>query len=290
MKTLSVRFVALVGLAVVTTAAFGFYIYWQYIPEVDSQPSSAPVHLINMTSGQSKALTTQIKNPAGISYLYDSDTFLISTDNRVVAEITSDFATVLSSMTVSTMPQKIGDTEGVTYLGNGEAAVIGENGVVVILKRAEGNWIEMDRFPISVFKAGTQLGSAAFDPGTRTLFSAQKKGGKVLYKIDIDSRHAEVIPMKLDTKFQEKKNRTWKEFYVAGLQFYEGKLYGVSESFSSVLTITTSGFVENITGVANINESSGITVRDGVFILVGDAENYLPIPPIYIIDKSGIKR
>ena len=278
----------LVGLAAISIGAIGFVIYWQYTPEVDSQPSSAPVYSIDMTSGQAIPLTTKVKNPAGISYLADSDTFLISTDDRVVAEVSSDFKTVLSSMTVDANPLKIGDTEGVVYLGNGEAAAIGETGAVVMLKRDKGNWIEVDRFPISTFKKGTQLGSAAFDPQSRTLYSAQKKNGKVLYKINLDSRESEAIPMQLDIKLHEKSGRSWNEFYVAGLQFHEGKLYGVSESFSSILTITTSGLVENITGVSNINESSGITVREGVFTLLGDAENYLPVPPIYIIDEGGI--
>lgn len=135
------------SIAAITAVAVGAFIYWQYTPEVDIQPSNAPVHSMNMTSGKAIPLTAQIKNPAGITYLPDTDTYLISTDNRVVAEVTRDFSTVLSSMVVSAKPLNTGDTEGVTYLGDGEVAVLGENGVVVLLKRSEENWKETDRFP-----------------------------------------------------------------------------------------------------------------------------------------------
>lgn len=90
MKSLSKRSTLLASLAVVTIVAIGSFTYWQYTPEVDIQSSSAPVQIINMTSGKATPLTTQVKNPSGITYLSDSDTYLISTDNRVVAEVSSD--------------------------------------------------------------------------------------------------------------------------------------------------------------------------------------------------------
>ena len=88
---------------------------------------------------------------------------------------------------------------------------------------------------------------------------------------------------------RERSNRKWQELTIAGLQFHQGRLYGISEAFSSLLVVDLDGSVDAVLGLNGINESSGITVRDDVLTLVGDAEGYLPPPPIYLLDPSAIQ-
>lgn len=277
-------------LAGITTLAIGLGAFWalEQIPEVDPDPANSPIANMPMVNGSSVPLTQAVANPAGIVFLPDSETYLVSTDGREFIELSADFGTVISAMKLPSNPYAIGDTEGVTYLGNDQAAVVGEAGVVVLMTRNDKGWVETERFPISGFKTGKQLGSASYDPATRTLYTAQKKGEKVLYKINLNDRSVDIVSMVLVASVKERSKRKWQELTIAGLQFHDGRLYGISEAFSSLLVINTDGSVEAVKGLIGINESSGITVRNDILTLIGDAEGYLPPPPVYLLDQSAI--
>lgn len=269
-------------LTVIGVAAVSGYAIFDRIPEVDPAPANAPIANLELLQGKSVAFDAAVRDPAGITWMADSGTYLVSTDNREVAEVSADFSTVLWRFTVAPTPFGTGDTEGVAYLGQGRAAVVGERGVVVLLARQADGWGETARFAIDGMVAGTQLGSAAYDPETRTLYTAQKTGQKRLYAIDLTTRTVEVIDMTLASTLDVAGGRDWSEFTIAGMGFENGALLANSEAFSSVLQIQTSGVVTAVYGIDNINETSGLTMRDGQIVLMGDAESYLPEPPIYL--------
>jgi SdiA-regulated len=279
--TKKIASVALLGACVI-----GAVIVYDRIPEVDPIPANGPIADLKMIEGRSSPFGAAVPNPAGISWMADSGTYLVSTDDRLVAEVSADYGTVLSQMTLPANPLGTGDTEGVAYLGDSRAAVVGENGVVILLQRTNAGWEEINRFLIKGMVAGSQLGSAAFDPATNTLFTAQKTGAKRLYRISLDTYDVEIIDMKLSSNLSVVDGRKWSEFTIAGLGFVDGELLANSEAFSSVLTIQSDGLVTAIYGINNINEASGLTVRDDEIVLVGDAESYLPDPPIYIVSRS----
>jgi len=218
-------------IAAITTAvglgAFGAYTIYDRIPEVDPAPANAPIANLQILQGHSVAFDAAVVNPAGITWMADSGTYLISTDNRVVAEVSADYKFVLSEMTVTKRPIATGDTEGVAYLGDGRAAVVGERGVIVIIERTGDGWAETDRFAMDGMVASTQLGSAAYDATTNTLYTAQKTGEKRLYAIDLESRAVEVTDMTL----------------AANLDVAEG---ANGEAFSAVLEIQTNGVVTDV--------------------------------------------
>ena len=235
---------ATLGLALAVILAATYY-YFEYVPEVDANPRHAPVAGMTSSSVIKKLpLTTKVANPAGISFNYDTGNYLVSTDDQLFSEVSAGFDQVLFSMDIANSPLNLGDTEGVTYLGSGRAAVVGENGAVVLLARDDkGQWSETERFAIDGFKPGTQLGSAAYSPDTGELFTAQKKGrDKVLYAIDLKTRAVQVTPLRLAANLKEKADRSWSEFYIAGLHFKQGELKAVSEAFSALLTIQPHGF------------------------------------------------
>ena len=269
--------------ALLSASAFGAFTIYDRIPEVDPIPTNGPLAQLQTMEGNSVPFEAAVRNPAGITWMADSGTYLVSTDNRVVAEVSADYSLILSQITLPANPLGTGDTEGVAYLGNGNAAVIGERGVVILLQRADSGWEETERFSIDGMVAGTQLGSAAYDPATNTLFTAQKAGEKRLYRINLDTHQVDVIDMALSPDLMVADGRDWTEFTIAGLGFAHGELLANSEAFSSVLTIQTSGEVTAIHGITDINEASGLTFHGDQVVLVGDAESYLPEPPIYLV-------
>jgi len=266
----------------------GAYYNFEYMPEVDPDYNNSPVTGMSYSGvSNQQPFTTQIANPAGISYNYDDNTYLVSTDDRVFAEVADNFTEVLSSIVINNKPHSIGDTEGVAYLGGGKAAAIGENGAVILLtKQSSGQWLETERFTIDGFKESSQLGSAAYNPATNILYTAQKKStDKVLYAINLTSHKVEISPLVLGSGLKQKVGRDWSNFYVAGLNFKDNQLHAVSEAYSSILSIELSGVVTKITGIENLSESAGITHNGSNYVLIGDAEGYLPDPPIYMIEE-----
>jgi uncharacterized protein YjiK len=278
---------AMATVAAISVGGFGGYTIYDRIPEVDPVPTNGPLSALPMLDGSSTPFGAAVRNPAGITWMADSETYLVSTDDRVIAEVSADFGTVISQMTLPSAPLGTGDTEGVAYLGNNRAAAIGERGVVIILDRSATGWKESERFAIKGMVAGTQLGSGAYDPQTNTLFTAQKSGEKRLYRINLDTQDTDVIDMTLASDLAVAAGRDWSEFTIAGLGFVDGQLLANSEAFSSVLTIQPSGEVSAVHGISNINEAAGLTIRDDQIVLVGGAESYLPIPPIYFVARDG---
>lgn len=269
------------------TGIIGAIIADDYIPKEDPNPANGPLLSIQLLEGRSTVFEAAVLNPAGITWMSDSGTYLISTDDRLLAEVSGELSTVLSQMIIPNRPLGIGDTEGVAYLGNGRAAVIGECGVVIIIQRNDSGWAEVERFNIKGMVAGTQLGSAAYDPESNALYTAQKKGNKKLYRIDLATRETEIFDMFLSPDLSVADGRNWHEFTIAGLDFSDGMLTANSEAFSSILRFQTDGRVTAVYGVTGINEASGLTFRDKKLVLIGDAENYLPDPPVYLIEHSN---
>lgn len=125
----------LITTTLIGTGIIGAIIADDYIPKEDPNPENGPLLSVQMLEGRSTFFGAAILNPAGITWMPDSGTYLISTDDRLLAEISGDYSTVLSQMTLPNSPLGIGDTEGVAYLGHNRAAVIGECGVVIIIQR-----------------------------------------------------------------------------------------------------------------------------------------------------------
>lgn len=274
---------------IIAIAAFGAVIIIDRIPEVDPNPANGPISNITILNSTLAPLTTLVKDPAGIVFLQDTNTYLVSTDNREILEISNNFSSVISKITLPNAPLSIGDTEGITYLGNGKAAVAGENGVIILLERINNIWQEQERFAITNFVASTQLGSLTYDAATQTLYTAQKKKQKRLYSIHLPSKKSTMVEMALSANLHEKQSRKWQEFTIAGMQFSNGLLYAISEEFNSLLIFTPHGELKGAHGLANVNESSGITIsfnktKGANITLIGDAEGYLPDPPVYFID------
>ena len=143
---------ALLTVALVGVSLTAFLIL-DRIPEVDPDPANAPIEHMAMVGAMQRPLTEAVINPAGIVFLPDSKTYLVSTDDQNFIELSEDFSFVISSTSIPNRPHAIGDTEGVTYLRNDRAAVVGENGVVILMTRNKEGWEEQERFPIPGFIA-----------------------------------------------------------------------------------------------------------------------------------------
>ncbi len=90
----------LASVALLGIGAVGAFVIYDRIPEVDPIPTNGPMAALQLKEGRSIPFGAAVPNPAGITWMADSATYLISTDDRVVAEVSADFGTVLSQITL----------------------------------------------------------------------------------------------------------------------------------------------------------------------------------------------
>ena len=178
-----------------------------------------------------------------------------------------------------------GDLEGIAYIGNNEIAIISEIGTVYYFKENNDGWKEIRR--VSIFNGNSKhkLGSLAYDPVRKQLYSAEKEGKKIIYQISRKGKllnHFEFSTGEIDSKRDFDMN---KDYTIAGMTFGNQHLYIFSEAYSTIFKYSPeTRQVISVYGVKNIHESSGITLKRGTAYIVGDFESYLPAPSFYKVD------
>ncbi len=254
--------------------------------ELDDRAVNGPfISEIIQKTNETKQLTDILA--AGISWDYDNDRFFVSTDqphelfSNGIASFyifNKSFEKVLYSMDLKTD----GDLEGITYIGNNELAIISEIGTLYFLKEKNKQW-ELTK-TISLPKGDTQykLASLAYDSKNKYLYTAQKEGKKIMYKMDRDGKILDSFTLKVQNNTDNEKLSIDDDYTISGMTFNKGHLYVFSEAYSTIFKYNpNTKHVDNIYGVSNIHESSGITIKKGNMYLVGDFESYLPKPSFY---------
>lgn len=162
--------------------------------------------------------------------------------------------------------------------------ILAENGTLVFMEdQGDNNWVEQNR---TSFTPSGMLGSAAYDAQNQHIYTANKKGEKVIYKLDRQGNLIEQFP--LDLAEQITANRAFdltNDYTIAGMTYRDGQLYLFSEAYSTIFKLdVASKDVTELFGVQDMLESSGITAKDdNTFYVIGDSEFYLPRPPIYLV-------
>lgn len=267
-------FVAFLILITVTGAIYYFF----FKPEVDSVAQNAPLNSKIVTIEEKIELVSEINAPSGIAYDDEHERFLVITDDYRFFVLNADLNEVLFESTFQDGVEK----EGITYLGDDQAVILAENGTVVFMEdKGDNNWVEGTR---TSFTPSGPLGSAAYDPLNQHIYTANKKGEKLIYKLDRQGNLIESFPLHLSEQITA--NRAYHlttDYTVAGMTYRDGHLYLFSEAYSTIFKLdVASKEVKEVFGVQNMLESAGITAKDhNTFYLIGDAEYYLPRPPIY---------
>lgn len=270
------KIAAFVVLLIVTGA-----IYYLFLkPEVDSVAQNAPLNSKTVMIEQEIELLSEINAPSGIAYDDEHERFLLITDDFHFFVLNAGLNEVLFESRFQDGLEK----EGITYLGDHQAVILAEDGTLVFMAdRGDNNWVEQKR--TSFTPSGT-LGSAAYDALNQHIYTANKTGQKLIYKLDRQGNLIEHFPLHLAEQITA--NRAFDltiDYTIAGMTYHNGHLYLFSEAYSTIFKLdVVSKDVTELFGVQDMLESSGITAKDKhTFYVIGDAELYLPRPSIYLV-------
>ncbi len=225
---------------------------------------------------------------AGISWDYDEDRFFVSTDHpqRLFAQKIASFHVINSTLDKKIYQKDFetdGDLEGIAYIGNGEVAAMSETGTLYYLKEIDGEWQETKQ--VSIFTDSSvphKLGSLAYDVVNKQLYSAEKEGKKVIYLISRDGELLDTFDLNVDNFGSTREFSIDSDYTISGMAFDEQHLYIFSEAYSTIFVYDPATATSTaVYGIHDIHESAGMTIKNGIVYLVGDAEAYLPPPSFY---------
>jgi uncharacterized protein YjiK len=278
-NTQTTKFVATSLLIALLMVAGGLY-YLFLMPEVDSVAQNAPLDSKIVSIEQQIELESQITAPSGIAYDYDHQQFLVITDNSEFFVLKEDLSEVRFKSTLQDRLEK----EGITYIGDNQAVLLSEDGTVLFMQESEEHkWVESRR-QAKHFAPSGPLGSAAYDRVNQHIYTANKRGEKVIYQLDREGKLIDSFPLRLSDQLtaQQAYDLTT-DYTVAGMTYSDGYLYLLSEAYSTIFKLNVeTREVDELFGVNEMLESAGITAKDQhTFYVIGDAEAYLPKPPIY---------
>ena len=156
--------------------------------EVDDNSQNGPIQVEPISVLEQIPLFEGVL-AAGISWDYDKDRFFLSTDqpHRLFAEKIASFYVINNTLDKILVTKELntdGDLEGIAYIGDGEVAAISEAGTIYYLKENEDNNEWENTHSVSIFNGGGshKLGSLAYDPINKLLYSAEKEGEKIVYR------------------------------------------------------------------------------------------------------------
>ncbi len=283
----------------------GVYYYLSYIKrELDDASINGPIKSEIITSIERTPLFDGVL-AAGITWDYDNNRFLVSTDQpqglRTLLPFASTAAyfhvvdSTLSKLLYTKSIEPDGDLEGIAYIGNNEVAIMSEVGTIYYLKENNGAWEETGT--AFIFDAADvrthKLGSLAYDSVNKHLYTAEKVGKKTIYQITRDGAMLGSFDFTNENVgFPSKRTYSIMDDYtIAGMTFGNNNLYIWSEAYSTLfeLDIKTRE-VNQVYGMGGVHESSGVTIKDGMIYLVGDTEGYLPPPQFYKASLSSVQK
>jgi len=275
----------LIGIAIISILVF----YALTKKEVDDKAVNGPYvsEIIQKTN--------EIKQPvdmlyAGISWDYDKDRFFVSTDQPHELFSSGIASFYIFNKTLDTVLFKMdletnGDLEGISYIGNNEIAIISEAGTLYFLKEQNKQWKLTNTISLPAENGPYKLASLAYDSKNKHLYTAQKEGKKIIYKMDREGKLLKHFTLEVKNNRTNAKASIESDYTISGMTFNKEHLYIFSEAYSTIFKFNPkTKHVDNIYGVENIHESAGITIKKGSIYLVGDFESYLPKPSFYQVD------
>ncbi|MDG2339153.1 MAG: hypothetical protein P8N94_14390, partial [Gammaproteobacteria bacterium] len=137
---------------------------------------------------------------------------------------------------------------------------------------------------VSVFNGdgNHKLGSLAYDPINKLLYSAEKEGQKIVYTFTREGLLIDSIEFNVDGMEQKREFDLDNDYTIAGMSFANQHLYIFSEAYSTLFKFDpATQHTVAAYGIEDVHESAGITMKDGAAYLVGDFEDYLPAPNFY---------
>lgn len=289
------------------TTQLGVWVFSDLLGSLDEEPiplnpAAGPLASANFVGPISGIeMPPQIEQPSGIAFDSRARHWVVSTDQAELFVLDELMSRVLSRRVVLKRPPyfRQGRLEAVAFLAgdrpsDDRLALTGEIGSIEIWRRQPGGstsqWIRDSSLPLDPALADIEASALAFDPAAGELFIASSESsvltvvdrqGSVLRRMDLDS--TELWP-----PGAIKAGRQVDELWLSGLSFSQGKLWAVSENYTTLFQLDPrSGRVLELWSLPELGEASDLALLEGSATFTLDHNWDDPRPTFRRIEVPG---
>lgn len=279
---------AVAGIALMlTNSRLGVYILLDYFGDDESSlitdPASGPLELSEFTTAVAAyALPPQIDQPSGMTYLEDDRAFVIVTDQAELFVVSEDFTTVRSvtALAGGLLVTRQGLMEAAGSIDGQRVAVSGETGRIDVWRKgAESGFSPEEMIELSGFAGEGEFSGIAYDPQSGVYYLSSDETLSIAV-VDATGRLLRELTIEDDLRGRLKPGRSLSEYEFSGLDYTDGRLFAVSETFNTLFIIDPEHGVVRTLGIENGGQISAIAVRDGTA--------YLPLDHNYVDERPPL--
>ncbi|HEY5622854.1 MAG TPA: hypothetical protein VIV14_03760 [Gammaproteobacteria bacterium] len=278
------------ALLILTNTRFGVWLLLDAFGAGDGtedifDPRSAPVEIGEfVTADPAFQLPGAIEQPSGISFIEDANRFMIATDQAELFVLDERLSTVQSRKLLSRqlLVSRQGSVEAVTAIDADRAVVAGESSRLELWRwGADDNWYRDAVLEISGYEGEPEFSGVAYNPDSDEYFLATDEEFEVLV---LDSSGAVVRTIDIGAGLFVKVGRDLSEYSISGLDFVDGRLYVLTETYNTILVVHPVGVVERVIGVEGGGQLAALTVADGRAYMAVDHNWNEARPPLFVAD------
>lgn len=289
--------IAVIGLAAVlaglglTNTRLGVYILLDYFGDDESDlvadPRLGPVELSEfVTAVPAYTLPLDIDQPSGISYLQGESAFAIVTDQAELFVVSEDFETIQSETALAggLLVMRQGTVESAGAIDEDRLAVTGESGRIDVWRKGADLAFSVDaEIEVSGFEGEAEFSGVAYNPQTGEYYLSSDEA-LTIYVVDPEGRVRREISLETDLRGQLKSGRSLNEYQLSGLDFSNGLLFAVSETYNTIFTIDPAGGLTRTIGIEGGDQISDIAVHDNRAYLPIDHNHVDERPPLFVAE------
>lgn len=214
------------------------------------------------------ALPEEVKQPSGIDFDETRGAFFLVTDQAEIMELTENFQAVTSSVTISSKPLifRQGSVESIDCFQD-KMYIGGDLGVLEIWEKADNTWKKSAAIqPQGSQGINLEAEALAIHPENGNIYLGKDSTITIIDpKGNFVSEYAlQGVP---------KRGRQLSDYIIAGMDFYEGVLYVLTEYHSAILQVNpSSGEIIAVEALEGITEGAGLAVTAESYFVVVDHE------------------
>ena len=290
---------AVAGIALMlTNSRLGVYILTEHFDNDDgglvTNPASGPLELPEFrTAVAAYELPPQIDQPSGMTYLEADRAFAIVTDQAELFVVSEDFTTIRSvtALAGGLLISRQGMMEAAGSVDGQRVAVSGETGRIDVWRKGAGPGYSPETtiepspqttIALSGYAGLGEFSGIAHNPETGEYYVSSDETLTIAV-VDATGRWLRNLTFEDDLRERLKSGRSLSEYGLSGLDYADGRLYAVSETFNTLFIIHPERGLERALGIENGGQISAIAVRDGTAYLPLDHEYVDPRPPLLTV-------
>ncbi len=270
-----------------TNSRLGVYILLDYFGDDDSgivtNPASGPLELSEFTTAVAAyMLPPQIDQPSGMTYLEADRAFAIVTDQAELYVVSDDFTTVRSATALAggLLVTRQGLMEAAASIDGRRIAVSGETGRIDVWRKGAAPGFSPEAtIELSGFAGEGEFSGIARNPQTGEYYLSSDETLTITV-FDATGRLLRELTFEDDLRGRLKPGRSLSEYELSGLDYADGRLFAVSETYNTLFIIDPEHGLVRTLGIENGGQISAIAVRDGTA--------YLPLDHNYVDERPPL--